>query len=130
MLVQPDSTEVNIVRGSPEHFSRPAADPLFRSAATAFGRYCVAVVLGGLGSDGTLGAAHVAAAGGTVLAQDVASCMVGSMPANVVKAGLVLETGKPVELGDIIARGVSRLARDLESCRDASIGGPATTVAR
>ena len=29
---------------------RSATDPLFRSAATTFGRYCIAIVLGGLGS--------------------------------------------------------------------------------
>ena len=130
MLVRPDTTEIDIVRGSPEHFLRSAADPLFRSAATAFGRYCVAVMFGGLGSDGTMGAAHVAAGGGMVLAQDVASSAVGSMPANVIKAGLVQKTGNPVELGHLLACGVIRLAKDLESSRETSIDGPAITVTR
>jgi two-component system chemotaxis response regulator CheB len=67
---------------------RPAIDPLFESAATIFGRGVLALVLTGLGQDGTRGATAVRKAGGHVWAQDEASSAAYSMPGSVVNAGL------------------------------------------
>ena len=75
----------------PENFCRPAVDVLFREAASVFGASAVAVVLTGMGSDGTTGARHLVSAGATVLAQDEASSIVWGMPGSVVKAGLAHE---------------------------------------
>jgi len=72
----------------PENSCRPAVDPLFRSAAAAYGPGVLAVVLTGMGADGKRGAEVVRAAGGTVLAQDEASSVVWGMPGAVVRAGL------------------------------------------
>ncbi len=66
---------------------RPSVDLLFLSAARAFGRRCLAVVLTGMGHDGTKGARAVKKAGGAVLAQDEASCVVFGMPRAVMEAG-------------------------------------------
>ncbi len=74
-------------REAPENSCRPAADPLFRSAAKAWGPAVLAVVLTGMGQDGMLGAGALVAAGGTVLAQDEATSVVWGMPGAVVRAG-------------------------------------------
>lgn len=72
----------------PVHACRPSVDPLFSSAASAFGRGALAVVLTGMGTDGCEGARAVRLAGGRVIAQDEATSVVWGMPGAVVQAGL------------------------------------------
>jgi two-component system chemotaxis response regulator CheB len=74
-------------QGPPENGCRPAADPLFQSASQVFGSSVLALVLTGLGHDGTKGAGLVRKAGGEVWAQDEASSAVWGMPGSVVHAG-------------------------------------------
>jgi two-component system chemotaxis response regulator CheB len=77
-----------IDNGPPVNFCRPAVDPLFSSAAKVWGGWNLAVVLTGMGSDGTHGAADVVAAGGSVVAQDEETSVVWGMPGSVAHAGL------------------------------------------
>jgi two-component system chemotaxis response regulator CheB len=70
------------------NFCRPAVDPMFSSAAEAWGSWNLALVLTGMGSDGTRGAADIVAAGGSVIAQDEETSVVWGMPGAVTKAGL------------------------------------------
>ena len=74
--------------GPPVHFCKPAVDPLFSSAAEVWGSWNLAVILTGMGTDGTDGAAAIAAAGGSVIAQDEASSVVWGMPGSAVHAGI------------------------------------------
>lgn len=67
---------------------RPAVDVLFRSAADVFGEGVLAVVLTGMGADGTVGAGYIKAQGGRVLCEAESSCVVYGMPRSVVEAGL------------------------------------------
>ena len=67
---------------------RPAADVLFRSAADVYGERALAVVLTGMGADGTQGAAWVKAQGGRVFAEAEETCVVYGMPRSVAEAGL------------------------------------------
>jgi two-component system chemotaxis response regulator CheB len=70
------------------NFCRPAVDPLFASAAQVWGSAILAVILTGMGTDGTRGAEDIVAAGGSVLAQDEASSVVWGMPGVAAHAGV------------------------------------------
>ncbi len=70
------------------NFCKPAVDPLFSSAAAVWGSSSLALVLTGMGCDGTRGAADIVAAGGSVIAQDQATSVVWGMPRSVAQAGL------------------------------------------
>ena len=72
----------------PVNFCKPSVDTLLSSAAQVWGATSLALILTGMGSDGTRGAADVAAAGGSVIAQDEASSVVWGMPRSVARAGL------------------------------------------
>jgi len=78
-------------QGPPENFCRPAVDPLFRSAVTAYDGAVLAVVLTGMGADGRNGAAEIRSAGGTVVVQDQATSVVWGMPGAIAQAGLADE---------------------------------------
>lgn len=95
---------VTLDKTPPVNFCRPAADPLFESAAAAFGNRVLGVVLTGMGHDGRDGAGHIVKAGGRVLVQDEDSSVVWGMPGAVAQAGLA-EAVKPLrDLGSTALR--------------------------
>ena len=49
----------------------------------------MAAILTGMGNDGTNGAKAIKSAGGLVMAQDEATCVIFGMPAEAIKAGAV-----------------------------------------
>ena len=67
----------------------PNIDVTMESIAAYAGAMSIAVVLTGMGSDGTRGARAIKAAGGLVLAQDEATSVIFGMPAEAIKAGVV-----------------------------------------
>ncbi len=75
-------------RDPQENSCRPAVDVLFRSVAQTYGANVLAIVLTGMGSDGTQGAAVIREAGGEVIVQDEESSVVWGMPGSVVAASL------------------------------------------
>jgi two-component system, chemotaxis family, protein-glutamate methylesterase/glutaminase len=84
-----DGSAVIVLDDSPPvHFCKPAVDPLFSSAAEVWGAWNLALILTGMGVDGTEGAAAIAAGGGSVIAQDEASSVVWGMPGSAAEAGV------------------------------------------
>lgn len=84
---RPSRALMRLDDGDSENFCRPAADVLFRSAAATYGHGLLALVLTGTGQDGLAGSAAVAAAGGTVIAQDESSSTAWGMPGAVIEHG-------------------------------------------
>ncbi len=78
----------------------PSADLLFHSLAEIYGRTGLAVIMTGMGSDGSEGLAELKRRGGFVLGQDAASSTVYGMPRAAAEAGLV---DRVVALDDMAA---------------------------
>ncbi|QNM83070.1 chemotaxis-specific protein-glutamate methyltransferase CheB [Sphingomonas sabuli] len=98
-----DGHVVALVRERASSGCMPSVDPMFASAAVEFGASAVGVILTGMGRDGVEGAGRLVACGGSVLAQDEASCAVWGMPRTVVEAGLACAVMPPDKIGRRIA---------------------------
>ncbi|HEX7125089.1 MAG TPA: chemotaxis response regulator protein-glutamate methylesterase [Thermodesulfobacteriota bacterium] len=90
---------------------RPSVNRLFESVARVYGAGAVAVVLTGMGNDGTDGLAAVKAAGGIALCQDESTSVVYGMPGSAVRAGLADVVAPVGRLGEEIGRAIDALAR-------------------
>ena len=74
------SPHVALSIDEPVHFSRPAIDVLFESAARVWGRELLAVLLTGASGDGAEGLQAVRAAGGQAVVQDPDEARAPAMP--------------------------------------------------
>ncbi len=81
---------------------KPSVDELFDSCAEVYGRTALGIVMTGIGRDGTLGAARIVQAGGTILTQSQASCAVYGMPRSCDEAGLSTASHDPEGLRNAI----------------------------
>jgi two-component system chemotaxis response regulator CheB len=79
---------IHLDQNPPVNFCRPSADPMLESLVTIYGNSLLTVVLTGIGHDGLEGSRKVVAAGGSVIAQDEASCVVWGMPRAVTENNL------------------------------------------
>jgi two-component system chemotaxis response regulator CheB len=84
---------------------RPSVDVLFESAARSLGPRALGVVLTGMGDDGLAGAHAIVQAGGSIITEAEASCVVYGMPRVVKEAGLaVAEVPLAAMAAEIAAR--------------------------
>ncbi len=81
-------TRIQITEDEPECNCRPAVDYLFRSVAEVYGSESLAVIMTGMGYDGTAGLRMIKRVGGAIIAQDAESCVVWGMPRTITEEGL------------------------------------------
>jgi len=116
VYVIPPNTELSVVGGT-LHLARPTEprgmrlpiNVLFSSLATARGERAIAVILSGMGSDGTLGLQAVKAVGGLTAVQEPVSAQFDSMPSSAIAAGCADIIAPPGELPARILAYVSRV---------------------
>jgi two-component system chemotaxis response regulator CheB len=89
LLVAPDGSHIHVRRGPRENRSRPAIDPLFRSAAASCTTRVIGVLLSGMLDDGSAGLLAIRRCGGLAVAQDPHDASFPEMPRNAVKRGWV-----------------------------------------
>ncbi len=86
LLVTSDG-KVRLDDGPPLAGFRPSCDALLQSAARAFERQAIGVVLTGMGRDGARGLKEIRDRGGHTIAQHESSCVVYGMPQEAVELG-------------------------------------------
>jgi two-component system, chemotaxis family, protein-glutamate methylesterase/glutaminase len=77
-------TKIIVSKGARENRSRPGIDPLFRSAAVAFGPRVIGVLLTGYLDDGTSGLIAINRCGGITVVQDPKDAEYPDMPQNAI----------------------------------------------
>jgi two-component system chemotaxis response regulator CheB len=89
MVIWNNGYRIVLNQSPPVHYTRPAVDMLFNSVAVCAGRYAVAALLTGMGSDGASGMLKLKAAGAMTFAQNEETCVVYGMPRAAVELGAV-----------------------------------------
>ena len=84
------------------HYSRPAIDVLFESAAEAYGERVLGVILSGANADGASGLRAIAAAGGITAVQKLESAEMIAMPAAALDAVPQSIEVDAASLGDLL----------------------------
>jgi len=84
------------------HYSRPAIDVLFTSAAETYGKYCIAILLSGANEDGTEGLFNVKRHGGLTIVQSPESSQVSIMPQSAITRGVVNKILSPMEISQLL----------------------------
>jgi chemosensory pili system protein ChpB (putative protein-glutamate methylesterase) len=93
-----------VAEPEPHRPYRPSIDAVMAEVARRYGPRSGTIVFSGMGADGTAGACRIAAAGGTVWAQDAESCSIDSMPRSVAATGKVSHIAAPEQLAAAFSR--------------------------
>ena len=104
--------------GPRENMARPAIDPMFRSAALAYGPRAVGVVLSGLLNDGASGLSAIKACGGTAIVQHPLDAHADQMPLAALEAVKADNVVSASELGPLLAAIVASDAGERSPCPD------------
>ena len=86
-----DGFYLHVAPARAEDLYAPSVDVLFRSAAEACGEHLVAVVLTGMGDDGSRALPDVRARGGKTIAESTETAIISGMPNAAVKSGAVMD---------------------------------------
>lgn len=94
---------VVLARGARENHARPAVDPLFRSAASAFGPRAIGVILTGMLDDGTAGLQAIKACGGKAIVQLPEEAQAPEMPESALRNVEVDRVLRLADMGEALA---------------------------
>ncbi len=97
-----------VTKGAHENRSRPAIDPLFRSAAVAFGTGVIGILLTGYLDDGTSGMKAIKKCGGICIVQDPDDAEYPDMPRNALNNVKVDHCLPIAEMGPLLHKLVQR----------------------
>ena len=97
---------IKLTNDPPENSCKPSADYLFRSVADYYVGRATAVIMTGMGSDGTKGLANLKEKGAHIIAQDEASCVVYGMPKAPTDLGYVHVVAPLNKIADEIVKSV------------------------
>ena len=97
---------IKLTNDPPENSCKPSADYLFRSVADYYVGRATAVIMTGMGSDGTRGLASLKEKGAHIIAQDEASCVVYGMPKAPTDLGYVHVVAPLNKIADEIVKSV------------------------
>lgn len=103
---------VRVTRGPKENRFRPAVDPLFRSAALAYGPRVAGVVLSGGLDDGAAGLWTIKARGGVAIVQDPNEALHRSMPESALRQTRVDYRLRAAEIAPVLTRLAAEPAGD------------------
>ncbi|MFL6720828.1 MAG: chemotaxis-specific protein-glutamate methyltransferase CheB [Sphingomonas sp.] len=109
----PAGPVVRLTHGRSTSGCMPSLDPMLSSVGAIFGAGALGVVLTGMGRDGVEGSSRLVACGGSIIAQDEASCAVWGMPRAVLEAGLACAALPP----DKIARRIASRTEEQPACK-------------
>jgi len=80
--------QIKITNDPPENSCRPSADYLFRSVGDYYVGRTTAVIMTGMGSDGSKGLEILSQKGATIIAQNEETCVVFGMPKKPIESGI------------------------------------------
>jgi two-component system chemotaxis response regulator CheB len=103
---QGNNMVIRINQDPQENYCRPAADPMLRSLSKIYGKHLQVLVLTGMGQDGLEGSKIVVEKGGSVIAQDEATCVVYGMPKAVVENQLCQAVLPLPQIGQYLMRNI------------------------
>lgn len=106
-----ENLKMLVTKGAHENRSRPAIDPLFRSAAVAFGSGVIGILLTGYLDDGTAGMKAIKRCGGTCIVQDPDEAEYPDMPRNALNNVKVDYCLPIAEMGALLLKIIPRKLR-------------------
>jgi len=135
VYVIPPNTQLSVLDGALK-LARPTeprgqrlpVNVLFSSLASEQGERAIAVLLSGMGSDGTLGLQAIKAVGGLTVVQDPESAQFDSMPKSAIAAGCADIVAPPAELPARIRAYVARVGDPDIPCQDDQATSAAGTM--
>ena len=111
---------IRLGRGPRENMTRPAVDPLLRSAAVAHGPRAIGVVLSGELNDGSAGLAAIKQCGGLTVVQNPSDAECPDMPASALRCCRIDHMATAATLGALL----STLTKEAAGPTQPNSGGP------
>ncbi len=105
------SPTIRIFNGEPVNFCKPSIDVLFYSAAKAFNKNTLGILLTGMGKDGVQGLGAIQKSGGVTIAESEETAILYGMPKFAAKYGFAEIISPNYHIKDYIVRYASKFSR-------------------